>query len=226
MKRLVGTALFFIFALVLVSRPLLSNLAVLGQFEGATDWQTLVLAVLLLAPALLVVLARLGSLRDDDETHSDRTLPQGEWNADPRATESRTRVEGRETPDNAENSKPDIREDDRETPTVPAFLSGQGGARDREFEIEEGPPDAELSEHLEHLREALDDPESRRDLDRLEDVAAEHEDETVIPDRCPQEHCDAAWNERGIVGVRTGRFERLDDERVVCLECEQIHSLE
>ncbi|MFC6721376.1 hypothetical protein [Halobacteriaceae bacterium SHR40] len=226
MKRLVGTALFFIFALALVSRPLLSNLAILGQFGDTTDWQTLVLAALLVGPALLLVLARLGSLRSDDETHSDRTLPQGEWNADPRATQSRTPGEDRATPDDAENSEPDIREDDQETPTVPGFLSGQGGARDREFEIEEQPPDAELSDHLEHLRAELDDPESRRNLDRLEAVVAEHEDDTAIPDRCPQDHCDAAWSERGIIGARTGRYERLDEERVVCLACEQIYSPE
>lgn len=224
MKRLVGTALFFIFALALVSRPLLSNLAILGQFGDTPDWQTLVLAALLLAPALLLVLARLGSLRSDDETHSDRTLPQGEWNADPRATESRTRAADRESPDDVENPETDGRADDQETPT--GVLSGQGGTRDREFEIEQRPPDAELSEHLEHLRAELDDPESRRDLDRLEDVVAEHEDDTAIPDRCPQEQCDAAWSERGIIGARTGRYERLDSDRVVCLECEQIHSLE
>jgi len=223
MKRLAVAALFVIFALALVSRPLVSNLALVGQFGGGTDWQTLVLAALLLAPALLLALARLGSLRSDDETHPDRTLPQGEWNAGPRATESRAPGEDRATRDNHGN---DVPADDQETPTVPAVLSGQGGPRDREFDIEDHPPDAELSEHLEHLRAELDDPESRRELDRLEDVVAEHEDDTAIPDRCPQEHCDAAWSERGIIGARTGRYERLDEERVVCLECEQIYSTE
>ncbi|MFW6435926.1 MAG: hypothetical protein ACOCY1_06040 [Halovenus sp.] len=222
-NRAIATVLFVIFALALLSRPLLSNLALVGQIE-ITDWQTLVLAALLRAPTLLLVLARLGSLRSDDETHSDHTLPQGEWNADPRATGPSTRAGDREPPNDAEHPETDGRADDQETHT--ASLSGQGGARDREFEIEAQPPDASLGDHLEHLRAELDDPESQRDLDRLEDVVAEHEDETAIPDRCPQAHCDAAWSERGILGVRTGRYERLDDDRVVCLECELVYSLE
>jgi hypothetical protein len=227
-NRAIVTVLFVIFALALVSRPLLSNLALVGQIE-ITDWQTLVLAALLLAPAALLVLARLGALRSEDETHPDRTLPQGEWNADPRArdadslaSEASERSDDRDTPADTDQHT----SDDQETPTVPAFLSGQGGARDREFEIEERPPDASLGDHLEHLRAELDDPESQRDLDRLEDVVDETETGPQIPARCPQDHCDAAWSERGIIGARTGRYERLDDDRVVCLECEQIYSLE
>ena len=100
------------------------------------------------------------------------------------------------------------------------------GCGSRAVEIEEQPPDAELSDHLEHLRAELDDPDSRRELDRLEAVVAETEDGTELPSRCPEQHCDAAWSERGIVGARTGRYERLDDDRVLCLECETVHTID
>ena len=106
-------------------------------------------------------------------------------------------------------------------PDRPDFLSGQGGTRNREFVIEERPPDASLRDHLEHLEAALDDDESKRDLEGLEVVAEETESPPAVPARCPGEYCDAAWTERGILGIGSGRYELLEEEStVICLECE------
>ncbi|MEF8813444.1 MAG: hypothetical protein V5A55_06460 [Halovenus sp.] len=109
-------------------------------------------------------------------------------------------------------------------PADPDLLSGQGGTRRKDFEIEAEPPDAALSAHLEHLRTELDD-EAASDLETMADVAAAARTETV-PERCPQPHCNAAWTARTVFGVRNGKYELVDDgDRVRCLECEQVVSL-
>jgi len=108
---------------------------------------------------------------------------------------------------------------------VSQILGGQGGARDRTFEIERESPDADLGAHLDHLREELDD-EAAVELETLEEVVAETADDSPIPERCPQPHCDAAWTERGILDIKNGRYELLDDgQRVQCLECEAVVDL-
>lgn len=101
-------------------------------------------------------------------------------------------------------------------------LGGQGGSRDRSFDIETEPPDAELSDHLDHLRAELDG--ERTELRTLETVVEEAENEQTVPDRCPGDHCDALWEARTVTGVTAGRYERLDD-RLVCLECEETFEL-
>jgi hypothetical protein len=127
-------------------------------------------------------------------------------------------------------------DDDEPTPThdrsgeqapesVSQLLGGQGGARDRAFEIEREAPDADLGAHLDHLRAELDDDASV-ELETLEEVVEETEDGSPIPDRCPQPHCDAVWTERGILDIKNGRYELLEDgRRVQCLECEAVVDL-
>ncbi|SDJ94016.1 hypothetical protein SAMN05216226_11281 [Halovenus aranensis] len=102
-------------------------------------------------------------------------------------------------------------------------LGGQGGARDRSFDIETKPPAAELSDHLDHLRAELDGEET--ELRTLETVVEEAENEETVPDRCPGAHCDALWEARTVTGATAGRYERLDDTTVCCLECEETFEL-
>jgi hypothetical protein len=88
-------------------------------------------------------------------------------------------------------------------------------------DIEAEPPETSLGAHLDHLRAELDDRETASDLDTLEEVVETVADDR-IPDRCPQEHCDAIWTERTVLGVKNGRYEVLDDgQTVVCLRCEE-----
>jgi len=223
-NRALATVLLVAFGLPLVFRPL-SNPVFLDRFgDGAAGLGSLTLVVLG-GGAVLFVLVRLGSLQHEDVSDSDRTPPEAEWNTAPEATVSWDRVA-----DEPHDSDPagDQRDDTggESGATAPAFLGGQGGAREKGFEIETRQPDASLRDHLDHLRAELDDPDSRRELDRLEEVVAETEDGTELPSRCPEQHCDAAWSERGIVGARTGRYERLDDDRVLCLECETVHTID
>lgn len=102
-------------------------------------------------------------------------------------------------------------------------LGGQGGARDRSFEIETEPPETELGDHLEHLRAALDGEGT--ELRTLETVVEEAKSEQAVPDRCPGAHCDALWEARTVTGVTAGRYEQLDDTTVCCLECEETFEL-
>ena len=191
-------ALVSVFAL----RPLLADPAVVPALDGGlSDPRTLFVLPLVLV-ALLVAGLRINTLLDDDETGTQyQQVEKNSWAEDEQRTER---------------------------PGNTAFLSGQGGARDRDFEIEEQPPDAELQGHLEHLEAELGDDETvRHDLETLEEVVEETEDEQNLPARCPYEHCGAAWRERGIVGINTGNYELLDDgTTVLCLACERTVSLE
>jgi hypothetical protein len=191
-------ALVSVFAL----RPLLANPAVVPALDGRlSDPRTLFVLPLVLV-ALLVAGLRINTLLDDDGAGTQyQPVEKNSWAEDEQRTER---------------------------PGNTAFLSGQGGARDRDFEIEEQPPDAELQGHLEHLEAELGDDETvRHDLETLEEVVEETEDEQNLPARCPYEHCGAAWRERGIVGINTGNYELLDDgTTVLCLACERTVSLE
>ena len=187
---------------VFVLRPLLANPAVVPALDGGlSDPRTLFVLPLVLV-ALLVAGLGINTLLDDDGTGTQyQPVEKNSWAEDEQRTER---------------------------PGNTAFLSGQGGARDRDFEIEEQPPDAELQGHLEHLEAELGDDETvRHDLETLEEVVEETEDEQNLPARCPYEHCGAAWRERVIVGINTGNYELLDDgTTVLCLACERTVSLE
>jgi len=208
-RRLIGgiavCSLISVFAL----RPLLSIPGVVPSLDnGLTDRRTLLVLPLVLT-AIIVAVLRVNTLLDDEADPTEtryQPVEKNSWAED-------------ELRDDPDGSGP---------PGNSAVLGGQGGARDRDFEIEEEPPDAHLAGHLEHLEAELgDDEDLRHDLETLEEVVEETGDSGNVPARCPYEHCGAAWRERGIVGLNSGRYELLDDgTTVVCLECERTISLE
>lgn len=205
-RKLGGVVVLLALVGLLAARPLLSNPAVATAVEdGFADRRSLLVLPLVVVTLLLAGL-RINALRDDDDGSTTGYQPaeKNSWTVD-------------EPGDDADGG-----------PGNSDFLSGQGGARDRDFEIEEEPPDAHLAGHLEHLEEELgDDEELRRDLETLGEVVEETEDEQTLPARCPYEYCGAAWRERGIVGLKSGTYELLDDGTTVrCLECERTVSLE
>lgn len=208
-RQLIGAIAILSLISVFALRPLLSIPGVATPLEnGLTDRRTLLVLPLVLA-ALVVAVLRVNSLLEDDEDTTEtqyQPVEKNSWSED----------ELRDEPDGSGR------------PGSSAVLGGQGGARDRDFEIEEEPPDAHLAGHLEHLEEELGDDETvRHDLETLEEVVEETGDSGNVPARCPYEHCGAAWRERGIVGINSGRYELLDDgTTVVCLECERTVSLE
>lgn len=208
-RQLIGAIAILSLISVFALRPLLSIPGVATPLEnGLTDRRTLLVLPLVLA-ALVVAVLRVNSLLEDDEDTTEtqyQPVEKNSWSED----------ELRDEPDGSGR------------PGSSAVLGGQGGARDRDFEIEEEPPDAHLAGHLEHLEEELGDDETvRHDLETLEEVVEETGDSGNVPARCPYEHCGAAWRERGIVGISSGRYELLDDgTTVVCLECERTVSLE
>jgi hypothetical protein len=201
--RLAGGSLFALFVSALVVRPLVSSPAVAAGLGSPVA-----LALLpLVAVSLLVVVLRLRS--GDPGAESGRSPVDeregGLWDA---------RTVGDDPPSGGAG-----RTDE------PAVPGGQTGSRDRGVDIEDEPPDARLGEHLTHLRAALDD-DLAEDLHTLEAVAAETDDGRDVPARCPQQHCDAVWSGRTVLGVGAGRYERLDDSRVQCLACETVTRLD
>jgi len=223
----------------LALRPLLSNPGVSAAVEDGLGWPT-VLWLPVVAVSLLIVAARLWQLFDDD---AEEPPGWGEGPDDPADTESDHWgvVDGwDEGPENDTDREPDSDDTEpvpahtgaltaeAERPSPPSrqrpgyrILGGKGGARDRSFDLEQEPPEASLGEHLDHLQAELDE-----ELAEFERVVAKTESESPVPDRCPQQHCNARWEERSVLGINTGRYEILDDGRVCCLECESVFDLE
>ena len=242
--RVVGGLVFVLFVSVVAVRPLVANPAISGVLQDGFDgWQLLAVVPLVLVTALVVAL-RLRSLAGDgteDDTHSvaDARNRETFWDARTAGeTQADTgpfdRDETSAEPglrDEREGPSPDSQDgaESREGPAAdPDLFGGQGGTRDREFDIEEEPPDATLGEHLDHLQAELDDEAGlAQDLRTLEEVAAEAEGDRTVPARCPKTHCDAVWTGRTVLGIGTDRYELLDDgKRVQCLACEEVHTLE
>lgn len=240
--RVVGALVFVLFVSVIALRPLVSNPAIADAVrDGLGGWELFAVAPLVVVTALVVAL-RVRSLTDNEhEVDSDRYsvadtgTRESFWDArkagseragDESSAGDHTDASGAETGEMAD-SQYDSTPSGEGQAQGPAVLSGQGGTRDRAFDIEGQPPDAMLSEHLDHLRAELDTDEAAQDLKTLEEVAQAAEGDRTVPARCPQPHCAAVWTGRTVFGVGTDRYELLEDgERVQCLECEAIHTLE
>jgi len=241
--RVAGGLVFLLFVSVIAIRPLVANPAIAGVLQDGLDgWQLLAGFPLVLVTMLIVAL-RVRSLPDGGRDDDGASAVAGAGNRgtfwDARTADTRpdntgsdagettvdTAAPGGEPPESADSQRAGEQE---AGPAQPTILDGQGGTRDRGFDIEEEPPDAMLSEHLDHLRAELDDREElTQDLRTLEAVAEEVEGGRTIPARCPQTHCDAVWTGRTVLGIGTDRYEVLDGgTRVQCLECEAVHALE
>lgn len=234
-RRIAVATAFVLFILAIGLRPLASNPLLADLLEdGITDLQTAVLLLIVLVPVTLLVAARLTAIRRDHDPTSYNPTEQsrqherfqqdefGTTDPEPSTTKQPSaETKPAESNDGNERENRPAQQGPETGPDRPDFLSGQGGTRNREFLIEERPPEASLRDHLEHLEAALDDDESKRDLEGLEAVAEETESPPAVPARCPGEYCDAAWTERGILGIGSGRYELLEKEStVICLECE------
>lgn len=210
--RVVAGLVFVLFVGVLALRPLVANPAIPGVLRGGPGLPELLALLPLVLVTAAIIALRVRSLADGDRERQYGTDSSGE-----------------ETFWDARTADDDERGSREEGSTgVPAILSGQGGTRDREADIEERPPDARLDEHLEHLQAQFDDDQSvRQDLKTLAELAEQTEGDRTVPARCPRDHCDAVWTGRTVLGVASGRYELLDDgTRVQCLDCEGIHTLE
>jgi len=214
--RLVTGLVLVTFVSVVALRPLVANPAIAGALQDGFGLRELLLVGPLVLVTLFIAGLRVRSMVADDRAEDDDR--EAAW--DTRETDNRsTDTDRSSADDDTANGSNDGQPDP---------LSGQGGARDTEFEIEEKPPDARLHDHLDHLQAQLDSDETvREDLQTLAEVADEAEGDRTVPARCPQPHCEAVWTGRTVLGVKTGRYEVLDDgKRVQCLHCEAVHTLD
>lgn len=239
-KKLAGVVFLLVFVSAIALRPLMSNPAISAALEDGLFNRGTLLALPLLLVTVLLVAFRLRSLRDDgkpDNQHTEQVTPNtwdtgtradGDRADHVRADHDRDERWGVQPEEAANDESSDQRNTDDTSGTHANFLSGQGGARDRDFEIEEKPPDATLRDHLDHLQTELgDDTETASDLETLEEVVEEVEGDRTVPPRCPQSQCDAVWSERTIFHDDRGRYQLLDDGRKAqCLECESVVTLE
>lgn len=224
-RTVVGGLVFVSFIGALALRPLLSNPGVIGALETGPGP-----ALLLWGPLLFVTLAiigfRLKSTRSETTEYQPQTrVESNHWEVEDDETGTGDR-RGDEHSDSQETGdRPDHVSDQQDA--LERMLGGQGGARDRGFDIEQEPPESGLDEHLEHLREELDGGDAATELRTLEEVIEEYEDDQPIPKECPGEYCDALWEARTVTDLTTGRYELLDGgEKIVCLECEETFRVE
>lgn len=230
-----GTAIVIaLFFAAIVLRPLRSNPGVAAAVEEGFGWPT-VLWLPLVAISLLVVIVRFSGLVDADsddrreassglEASESSHIETGWLDEDDSESESDDSAEGAVAfvPETARALSEAPAEAQRPVRQRPVYRVGRRGV-----DIEQRPPEAPLHAHLEHLRAELDgDDQVGEDLHELERVVAETADDNPIPDRCPQEHCDARWAERSVLGINTGRYEVLEDGQVCCLECESVVELD
>ena len=232
--RVLGGLGFVLFVGLLAVRPFLVNPALTGAFrDGPDGWQLLAVLPLVVVTLLLVALRLRSPSEGTDSRESTPGQRESFWDvrkADDTGVGpagSGDQSTGGADVDDTQEAGTERSGGRQDSSDSTELLGGQGGTRDRAFEIEERPPDATLHEHLEHLQAELDGDETvAGDLQTLEAVARETEDERTVPARCPQDHCDAVWTGRTVLGVGNGRYERLDDgHRVRCLHCEEIHTL-
>lgn len=227
-RRLASAFVFLCFLGALALRPFTQNPGVVAALEGGLDSGLLLWVPLVLVTAGLVGLRVRALLREGTDPEHARTGVQGNhWADDSQADEASPeslRVSARTGDEATQTAGPDHHADDSDTASQ--FFGGQGGARDRDFEIETKEPDAALRDHLDHLRKELDDREAATELRTLEEVVEEFEGEQTVPDYCPNEYCDARWEARTITGANTGRYELLDGGKVICLNCEETFRLE
>lgn len=205
--RIVGGLFVGTVAIALVSRPLMTNPVFAGLLEGdLSTRQTLVTLPLVLVTVLLVV----GRLRSAGAE---------------RGRSEQTSGSNREVVDaNPLVDRDGLRSDS------PTSEGGEAADEpvdeDGSLDIEADPPDAGLDDHLDHLRAEFEgDEDVFEDLETLESVAAEADDAS-IPKRCPGDFCQARWTERTILGGEAGRYQVLDDGRVLCEGCEGIFEVD
>lgn len=235
LRRLVVLTIFGLFVLTLLLRPI-TRVVSRGFTGDGFDASALFLSlpgVVVLAVMLLVGVSVLRRNGEDSPSTVGEVLtttstgsPEPARNPD----EERTPMGG-DTPE----GDGDIADAPDGEQSQPRFHSGQGGTRSKGFEIEEEPPETDVDEHMQYLRETLeeDDFESEPDDTKSSGEADENEKspspETTpnIPEQCPQPYCDAEWASGGLLGGRGGGYEVLNDgEQVRCEKCDGITTLE
>ena len=233
-RRLGGLFVVGFFVAMTALRPLLRNPAITNAgVEEILRWPQVLLYLPLLAiTGLLLVLAVLAVVRGDglptgsrgmSETGTEPAQARGQGRDEDGFWEAERRKDSVwEEGETAEDEQPAIPDEYQNHPAVSAELFEEDGSSGR---IEDETPDARLSEHLEHLKTELGDDETmREELDGLETVVEETEAGHEIPARCPQTGCDAVWSGRTMLGIKSDRYEVLDDgEEIICLDCESIY---
>jgi hypothetical protein len=221
--RTIGGAVVLLgFVSALAVRPLLSNPAISTALEdGLFTWTTL-----LALPVVLIVVVLVGyriwSLLGTDETADADT----HWDVSP-PEKPRETDHSRDSGATDDESDVTAESTNQSASYRTSYLTGQGGTRNREFELEEEPPDTDLQHHFEHLQAELGNEDSHEsELDTMAEVVAKLDEDRVLPDRCPQPHCEAPWTEPAFLRDPSGNFEVLDDGKtVLCLKCEQTVTL-
>lgn len=219
-RRLVAVAVFGTFVLTLVLRPISRFLSAGFSGEGF-DMGVLVLAVpgFVLAFVMVAVAASVLVRADDD---SDTSLSEAMTVSQTDPTPPANPAEADENPEN-----PDGKADGPQS--RPGFLTGQGGTRNKGFEIEEQPPETELDDHMAYLSEQLGEDVLENDVSQEDppEQATDPTGPTTVPSTCPQPYCEAKWGGGGLFGGKDTGYEVLQDgEQVRCEECGGITQLE
>lgn len=177
-RRALVLAVFGLFLLTLLLRPITRLVSRAFTGDGFDPSGLLVAApgvvvLLVMLAVAVVVLMRAG---DDSEASVEDVLTmRGQFEQPRGPDEGRP---GRDGTESAEGSEQPPEARDGGNRDQPSFLSGQGGTRNKGFEIEEEPPETELDDHMQYLQEQLGedafdaeaDEESQFDEDDVEEL--------------------------------------------------------
>ncbi|MFC7072064.1 hypothetical protein ACFQJ7_04145 [Halovenus rubra] len=216
LRRVVAFGLFVLFALWLVSWPT-TRLFVAGLGEsGVERW--VILFATLCSVILLARLVTTGSVSggdgQDSETSPGSTHTTHSLSASgPAQASSKTGNEGESTVERGDGWTGD------------RFLTGQGGTRNKGFQIEEQPPETDVDEHLQYLAEKLGEDVRDTGNDTTSGTGAQSPSDADIPEQCPQPYCDAVWAHSGLLSGSDGYEVLSDGTQVRCGSCGAIASL-
>lgn len=289
-KKTAGTVVVLLFAGVFALRPIRSNPALVEVLLEGGAFSPGVVAV---SAALLFVLVALSIVRFTSRVRSGGAVARTDASARDDAPDVSSSPDGKQDDPSSDTQDRRSGSGDGDTQPTSGLLGGQGGVRNRSFEIEEEPPEVAVDDHLAYLREELgedmtppdvDAPVSEDELTSAEEPIPEDkpdsewedatgawpdnetermgeglnpgderrgtddrdrgserreadedqrpkrreaEDEPTVPERCPRSYCEAAWTDRGFLGLGGGNYEVLEGgKQVRCTECEGITTLD
>lgn len=223
-RRVVVLSLFGLFVLTLVVRPVARFLPA-GFTGNGFDARVLMFAVPGIVVLLAMLVVGLSLLRRKD---TDREMSPGAVLA------GGSELPGPDLQPTDESALNDETTVDRgDGWSGDRFLTGQGGTRNKGFEIEEQPPETDVDDHLRYLREQLDgeNADAAVDDDSTDDgldgeQSTSTDEAAEIPSECPQPYCGADWRTSGLLS-RGASYERLSNgEQVRCRKCGGITTLE
>lgn len=218
-RRVLALTVFGLFVLAVVVRPLTRFGGALVTGDGLDAGALVAWSPAILVAVLAVVVTVYVLFVSDGPGYSEPDNPPTAGRGEGDHGEGRHESAGHDEGRHESTREREVDEVGGNRPTRPNLLGGQGGTRNRGFEIEEEAPETDVDEHLAYLSDRLGE-EDLTDGEHREEVTNDG-----FPSQCPKPHCEARWS-GGLLGVGGGNYERLGGGQVRCTECNGVSNVE